>query len=83
MGLQIKVAGRSKADRHPLTDEQVEQLKTVFEDDSVTNALFVILRDTGVRLAEVAGLRVTDCNTDEGFIHITPTTPWRLLQNAP
>ena len=81
-GLLIKGAGSSKADRHPLTDEQVEQLKTVFEDDPVTNALFVILRDTGARLAEVAGLRVTDYNTDEGYRNITPT-PWRRLKNAP
>ena len=81
-GLLIKGAGSSKADRHPLTDEQVEQLKTVFEADPVTNALFVILRDTGARLAEVAGLRVTDYNTDEGYINITPT-PWRRLKNAP
>ena len=81
-GLLIKGAGSSKADRHPLSDEQVEQLKTVFEADPVTNALFVILRDTGARLAEVAGLRVTDYNTDEGYINITPT-PWRRLKNAP
>jgi integrase len=80
-GLLIKGAGSSKADRHPLTDEQVEQLKTVFEADPVTNALFVILRDTGARLAEVAGLRVTDYNTDEGYINITPT-PWRRLKNG-
>ena len=81
-GLLVKGAGSSKADRHPLTDEQVEQMKTVFEDDPVTNALFVILRDTGARLAEVAGLRVTDYNTDEGYINITPN-PWRRLKNAP
>ena len=43
---------------------------------------FVILRDTGARLAEVAGLRVTDYNTDEGYINITPT-PRRRLKNAP
>ena len=71
-GLLVKGAGSSKADK----------LKTTFEDDPITNALLVILRDTGARLAEVAGLRVTDCNMDEGFIHITPT-PWRCLKNAP
>ena len=81
-GLLIKGAGSSKTDRHPLNDEQVEQLKEVFQDDLVTNALFVILRDTGARVAEVAGLRVTDCNIDEGYIQITPTA-WRRLKNAP
>ena len=81
-GLLIKGAGSSKADRHPLNDEQVEDLKAVFEDDLITNALFVVLRDTGARVAEVAGFRVTDCNLDEGYISITPT-PWRRLKNAP
>jgi hypothetical protein len=51
-GLLIKGAGSSKADRHPLSDEQVEELKAVFEDDPITNALFVVLRDTGARVAE-------------------------------
>ena len=51
----------------------MEQLKAVFKDDPTTHVLFVILRNTGARLAEVVGLRVTDCNTEEGFIHITPT----------
>ena len=60
-GLLVKGAGSSEADRHSLTDEQVEKLKTTFEDDPITNALFVILRDTGARLAEVAGLRNTGC----------------------
>ena len=81
-GLLIKGAGSSRADRHPLSDEQVEQFKTVFEDDPITNSLFVVLRDTGARAAEIAGLRVTDCNLDEGYINITPT-PWRRIKNAP
>ena len=81
-GLLIKGAGSSKADRHPLSDEQVEQLKAAFQDDPTTNALFVVLRDTGARVAEIAGLRITDCNLDEGYINITPT-PWRRLKNAP
>ena len=37
-GLLIKGAVSSKADRHPLSDEQVEELKAVFEDDPTTNA---------------------------------------------
>jgi len=81
-GLLIKGAGSSKADRHPLSDEQVEQLKAAFQDDPTTNALFVVLRDTEARVAEIAGLRITDCNLDEGYINITPT-PWRRLKNAP
>jgi integrase len=81
-GLLIKGAGSSKADRYPLSDEQVEQLKAAFQDDPTTNALFVVLRDTGARVAEIAGLRITDCNLDEGYINITPT-PWRRLKNAP
>ena len=45
-------------------------------------ALFVLLRDTGARLAEEAGLCVTDCNLEEEFIQIT-STPWRRLRKAP
>ena len=71
LGLLIKHAGCSKADRHPLSDAKVEQLKTIFEDDPFSKAFLALLRDTRARLAEVAGLRVTDCNIDEGFIHIT------------
>ena len=67
---------------HALTDEQVEQLKIVFEDDPVTNALFVILRDTGARLAEVASLRVTDYNTDEGHISGGSRTSLEVWQYA-
>ena len=63
-GLLIKGAGSSIADRHPLSDEQVEQLKAAFQDDPTTNALFVVLRDTGARVAEIAGLRITGCNLD-------------------
>ena len=74
-GLLIKGAGSSKADRHPLSDEQVEELKAVFEDDPITNALFVVLRDTGARVAEIAGLRVIDCSLDEGFINYPLATP--------
>ena len=70
-GLVIKAAGSSQADKHPINDERVEQLTITFEDDPVTKALFVLLRDTGARLAEGAGLSVTDCNLEEEFIHIT------------
>ena len=73
-GLLIKGAGSSKADRHPLNDDQVEELKAVFEDDPITNALFVVLRDTGARVADSCRppkghFRLI--NLDEGYINIT------------
>ena len=53
----------------------------VFQGAPTTNALFVVLRDTGAKVAEIAGLRVTDCSLDEGYINITPT-PWRTLEEC-
>ena len=81
-GLLIKGAGASRADRLPLTEEHLEILAPAFRDSDVAWPLYVILRDTGARVAEVAGLRVQDCNIGERFIHITPT-PLRRLKNAP
>ncbi len=81
-GLLIKGAGSSRRDRFPLSDEHVAQLHEVFCGDTLSYSLFTILRDTGARVAEIAGLRVRDVNTEEGYINITPTK-WRRLKNTP
>ena len=81
-GLLIKGAGSSRGVRSPLSDEQVAQLHEVFRGDTISYPLFTILRDTGARVAEIAGLRVKDIHLEEGLINITPTK-WRRLKNAP
>ena len=77
--LRIKGAGASKLDRLPLSDTQVVHLEPAYSNDITAWALFVCLRDTGCRVSEIAGLRVKDCDTDNGCLSISPT-PWRTLK---
>ena len=77
--LRIKGAGASKLDRLPLSDTQVVNLEPAYSNDTTAWALFVCLRDTGCRVSEIAGLRVKDCDTDNGCLSISPT-PWRTLK---
>jgi integrase len=77
--LRIKGAGASKLDRLPLSDTQVVHLEAAYLNDTTAWALFVCLRDTGCRVSEIAGLRVKDCDTDNGCLSISPT-PWRTLK---
>ena len=78
--LRIKGAGASKLDRLPLSDTQVVHLEAAYLNDTTAWALFVCLRDTGCRVSEIAGLRVKDCDTDNGCLSISPT-PWGTLKN--
>ena len=77
--LRIKGAGASKLDRLPLSDTQVVHLEPTYSNDITAWALFVCLRDTGCRVSEIAGLRVKDCDTDNGCLTISPTL-WRTLK---
>ena len=77
--LKIKGAGATRNDRLPLSDDQVQQLAPQYQDSEVAWALFVTLRDTGARVAEIAGLSVADCDLSQQVIHIRPT-PWRRLK---
>jgi len=79
-GLLIKGAGPSKIDRLPLSDDDINLLEPAMQDSDIAWALYVTLRDTGARIAEVAGLRVQDCDIEQGALQITPT-PWRRLKN--
>lgn len=51
MGILIRDGGSSQADRHPLTDEQVELLKTSLRMTPVTKAFLVLMQNTGASLA--------------------------------
>ena len=50
------------------------------KDGELAWALYVLLRDTGARVAEIAGLRVQDCDTNKICLTVTPT-PWQRLKN--
>ena len=77
--LRIKGAGASKDDRLPMSDEQLHKARANFLDDPIAAALFVTLADTGARVSEISGLRVKDCDVEQGCVHIIPT-PWRTLK---
>jgi integrase len=79
-GLLIKGAGSSKVDRLPLQDAHIKLLEPAMKESEIAWALYVLLRDTGARVAEIAGLRVQDCDTAKRCLTITPT-PWRRLKN--
>jgi integrase len=79
-GLLIKGAGSSKVDRLPLQDAHIKLLEPAMKESEIAWALYVLLRDTGARVAEIAGLRVQDCDVEHGVLQITPS-PWRRLKN--
>jgi len=70
-GLLIKGAGPSKIDRLPLSDDDINLFEPAMQDSDIAWALYVTLRDTGARIAEVAGLRVQDCDIEQGALQIT------------
>ena len=79
-GLLIKGVGSSKVDRLLLQDAHIQPLEPAMKDGELAWAFYVLLRDTGARVAEIAGLRVQDCDTTKRCLTITPT-PWRRLKN--
>lgn len=79
--LKIKGVGATRYDRLPLSDDQVRDLEPQYQGSDVAWALFVTLRDTGARVAEIAGFRVADCDLEARVIHIRPT-PWRRLKTT-
>ena len=68
--LPIKGAGRSKTDRLPITDDQLNLLWPAYESSAVARVLFCVLADTGARLSEITGLSVADVDIDNRVLHI-------------
>ena len=65
----IKDAGHTKNDRLPLNREDVSLLNRQLEGSSV-DAIYKVLRDTGARVGEVAGLLVGDVSLQNKTLHI-------------
>jgi len=65
----IKDAGHTKNDRLPLNSEDVSLLNRQLEGSSV-DAIYKVLRDTGARVGEVAGLLVGDVSLQNKTLHI-------------
>jgi integrase len=64
-GIRVKGSGASKTDRLSITEEQLEGASQHFLNDHLAAALFVTLRDTGGRVAEVTGLLVRDIDLEQ------------------
>jgi integrase len=65
----IKDAGHTKNDRLPLTQNEVSQLNSKFKGSSV-DVIYGLLRDTGARVGEVAGILVGDISLQNKTLHI-------------
>jgi len=57
-----------------MSDSQVASLLTAYENTPTAHALFVILCDTGARLAEIVGLEARDVDLEQGQLHVRPNT---------
>jgi len=77
-GIKIKGAGASRTDRLPMRDSQVATLLSTYETTPTAYTLFVILCDTGARLAEIVGLEAQDVDLEKGQLHIRPNSLRRL-----
>ena len=75
----IKDATHTKNDRLPLSQEDVSLLNKKFAGSSV-DVIFQVLRDTGARVGEVAGLLVGDVSLQDKTLTIRPNTI-RTLKN--
>ena len=69
-GLRIKGAGNVKNARLPLSDIEAQTAADVFLDDDTFSSIYLLLRETGCRLAEATGLQVSDVNLQEAFVEI-------------
>jgi len=76
-GLLIKGAEATKHDRLPLTLEDVWLLNRTFKDKP-TEVYYALLRDTGMRVGELAGLLVGDVSLQDKTLHIQPNDIRRL-----
>ena len=82
--LSIPGEGEDVKRRQSLTAAQLAHLYGACrETDDDVRWLFALMMDTGARLAEVAGLLLSDIDTTSPVPHITiKTHPWRPLKTA-
>jgi integrase len=70
-GLIIKGSTHTKNDKLPLTQQDVSQLNSQMSA-STAEPIYILLRDTGMRVGEVAGLLVGDVSLQDKTLHIKP-----------
>jgi integrase/recombinase XerC/integrase/recombinase XerD len=72
--LKIQLPKAEKPFIEILTDEESSRLLAGFGSDELAHrnrAIICLMLDCGLRLSEVAGIRVGDVNRDEGYIIVT------------
>ena len=67
--MEIKNSAHTKDDRHPLTADEVSQVNSIMKDTTVW-PLWVMMRDLGMRTAEVSGLLVGDISLQNRSLDI-------------
>jgi integrase len=70
--IKIKGAGSGKADRLPITDEQLVSIWPAYKTNPLAQRLLIILTDTGARLSEITGLEAGDVDVEQSILHIRP-----------
>ena len=70
-GIIIKDAGHTKNDRLPLSADEISQVNDVVRDKKAW-PMWVMMRDTGMRTAEVSGLLVGDVSLQDRTVAIQP-----------
>lgn len=78
-GEKIKGAAASQDDREPLDEADMEALAPVMETEDDLGLIWLLLRDTGARLAEVTGLLSGDVDVERRTINIRGN-PFRDLK---
>lgn len=70
--------------RHPLSIDEIKNVqRTCFRIDDDLRWLVALISDTGLRLAEAAGLSLSDINLENEVPHLTIREhPWRRLKTA-
>jgi len=70
-GMLVKNAGASKDDRLPLSDEDLLLLNETYRDTDA-EVYYLLLRETGLRVSELAGIQVGDVSLQDRSLHVQP-----------
>ena len=70
-GMLVKGAGASKDDRLPLSDEDILLLNETYRDTDA-EVYYLLLRETGLRVSELAGIQVGDVSLQDRSLHVQP-----------
>lgn len=70
-GMLVKGAGASKEDRLPLNDEDILLLNEIYKS-TTADVYYLLLKETGLRISELAGILVGDICLQDRSLHVQP-----------